>query len=373
MRLAFCLYHYFPFGGLQRDFLAIAQACQQRGHDIFVFTARWEGEVPAGFNVNKIKEKGLSNHQRLKYYSKQLQKKLTETPFDCVIGFNKMPGLDFYFAADGCFQEKARRMHGFFYRWSARYRQYVALEKSVFDNNKTCQILVLNEKEKQYFQRYYGTLSSRFHLLPPGIDENCVATPDAGLIANEVRDEFSVKKNEIMLLMVASDFKTKGLARCLEAMGALPPEIIKRVQFFIVGDDDPTSYRVMANKLKIAHRLAFLGPRNDVARFYMAADLFFHPARTENAGKVLLEALACGLPVITTDICGYAYHVQRSKAGSVLTSPFSQSALNQLLLHAIQDEQDRKKWAKNALAYVSGIDLFGMVSSAVSLIETGRP
>ena len=54
MKLAFCLYKYFPFGGLQRDFLRIALACQARGHDIRVYTLDWEGEVPAGFELVRV-------------------------------------------------------------------------------------------------------------------------------------------------------------------------------------------------------------------------------------------------------------------------------------------------------------------------------
>ena len=51
MQLAFCFYKYFPFGGLQRDFLRIALACQSRGHAVRVYTLEWSGDVPAGFEV----------------------------------------------------------------------------------------------------------------------------------------------------------------------------------------------------------------------------------------------------------------------------------------------------------------------------------
>ena len=54
MKLAFCLYKYFPFGGLQRDFLRIALACQARGHTIRVYTLDWEGDVPLGFDLVRV-------------------------------------------------------------------------------------------------------------------------------------------------------------------------------------------------------------------------------------------------------------------------------------------------------------------------------
>ena len=68
----------------------------------------------------------------------------------------------------------------------------------------------------------------------------------------------------------------------------------------------------------------FLGGRADVDRFYDAADFLLHPAYSESAGKVLLEALTHGLPVLTTDTCGYAPHILKASAGAVIESPFSQ-------------------------------------------------
>ena len=55
MQLAFCLYKYFPYGGLQRDFLRIALVCQARGHAIRVYTLDWQGELPAGVAVVRVR------------------------------------------------------------------------------------------------------------------------------------------------------------------------------------------------------------------------------------------------------------------------------------------------------------------------------
>ncbi|MCO6561320.1 MAG: hypothetical protein J6574_09555, partial [Gilliamella sp.] len=61
MQLAFCIYKYFPFGGLQRDFLQIAKACQNRGHNARVYVMDWQGDVPCGFDIILVPKKGLSN------------------------------------------------------------------------------------------------------------------------------------------------------------------------------------------------------------------------------------------------------------------------------------------------------------------------
>jgi UDP-glucose:(heptosyl)LPS alpha-1,3-glucosyltransferase len=69
MQIAFCLYKYFPFGGLQRDFLRIALACQARGHSIRAYTLEWRGDVPAGFEVVLVPVRALSNPRRYAKFS----------------------------------------------------------------------------------------------------------------------------------------------------------------------------------------------------------------------------------------------------------------------------------------------------------------
>ena len=122
LKLAFCLYKYFPYGGLQRDFLRIALECQKLGHDIRVYTLTWRGDVPDGFDVTIVPVKALTNHTRYERFRAWLHERLIRDPVDAVIGINKMPGLDVYYAADSCYEEKAQSQRSWLYRQLPRYR-----------------------------------------------------------------------------------------------------------------------------------------------------------------------------------------------------------------------------------------------------------
>ena len=80
MQLAFILYKYFPFGGLQRDFMRIARVCQQRGHAIRVYTLIWEGDVPEGFDVVVAPVRALSNQRRNEKFRAWVQADLARRP-----------------------------------------------------------------------------------------------------------------------------------------------------------------------------------------------------------------------------------------------------------------------------------------------------
>ena len=106
LKLAFCLYKYFPQGGLQLGFLHIAKDCQRRGHEIRVYTLDWVGDIPDGFEVVIVPVYAFTNHIRKERFSAWVDEALRHDPVDGVIGINKMPGLDVNYAADSCYEEK---------------------------------------------------------------------------------------------------------------------------------------------------------------------------------------------------------------------------------------------------------------------------
>lgn len=368
MKLAFCLFNYFPFGGLQRDFIRIARECVRRNHSVDVYTMKWEGEKEPGLNIICLPVSARQNHTRCQQFVTQVQHKLIETKYDLVVGFNKMPGLDIYYAADTCFQAKARKKHGAWYRLTPRYRHLVSYENAVFAAPATTQILLIAAQQQTEFQHYYQTQSERFHLLPPGIARDRLATSDSHSIRKKLRAEWKINDNDLLLLMVGSGFKTKGLDRTLLSIAALNPDLKNRVKLFVIGKDNPARFIRQAKKLKINPQITFLGGRHDVPDFLLAADLLLHPAYNENTGTVLLEAVAAGLPVLTTDVCGYAHYITEADAGCVIASPFNQHHLNQTLASMLLSLK-QSAWQQNALNFAKNADIYSMPERAADLIE----
>lgn len=372
MKLALCLFKYFPYGGMQRDFYQIAKECIRRGHHVDIYTSHWDDEAEPTLPVCIIPAHGLFNHTLNKSFVTQLQPYLHKGQYDLIVGFNKMPYLDIYFAADTCYQAKNRLQYSSWYRFTPRYKHFVSYEQAVFGVESNTEVLLLSAKQQIEFVRYYQTPSKRFHLLPPGIDKSRVAPPNSWGIRQHVRAEYGIKDQDFLLLMVGSGFKTKGLDRILVALHALPLELKERSHLFVIGKDHPQLFMREAIKLNIDKQITFLGGRKDVPQFLIAADLLLHPAYDENTGTVLLEAMVSGLPVLTVDICGYANYVQQADAGVVLASPFCQEIFNnqvgEMLLSPVRDQ-----WRKNGIAFAQNQEIYDMHARAVNVIETLAP
>jgi len=373
MQLAFILYKYFPFGGLQRDFMRIAQECQRRGHSIRVYAMIWEGEIPAGFDVLIAPVKAIFNHTRNERFTAWVEADLAKRPVDRVVGFNKMPGLDVYYAADPCFEDKAQTLRNPIYRRWGRYKHFAEYERAVFAPQSKTEILMISEVQQPLFVKHYRTLAERFHLLPPGIAQDRRAPSNAADIRQAFRDEFQLSRDELLVVQIGSGFKTKGLDRSLKALAALPRDLRARTRLFVIGQDDPKPFQLQAKTLGVSGQVKFLKGRNDIPRFLLGADLLIHPAYNENTGTVLLEALVAGLPVLVTEVCGYAHYIAEADCGRIVPSPFEQGQLDRLLAEMLADGNQRSGWAQNALAFADRADLYSMPERAADVILAEYP
>lgn len=367
-KLAFAVAKYIEFGGMQRSLSRMARECAHRGHDVHMFIGDLQGERPPEIPVRVLSLRALSNHGRYAEFARKLGAAVQGEAFDCVVGSTKGPGLDVYYAGDPCYAAKVDEDRSAFYKFLPRYRVLRALERSVFSASADTEILLIAHREREKFMHYYGTQATRFHLLPPGIDkQRLVESVPSTQELDRLREELGVSRDDYLLLNVGSRFQTKGIDRILIALAALAQRHRRHTKLAVVGGDDPRPFLRLARRLGVIEHVRFTGAREDVAAFYHAADLLVHPAYTENTGTTLIEAMICGLPVLATANCGFAFHVENAGAGLICPSPFEQEQLNQLLRQMLVAER-LAEWRSRGPVYCANTDLYSLVEKAADII-----
>ena len=133
---------------------------------------------------------------------------------------------------------------------------------------------------------------------------------------------------------MGSGFKTKGLDRSIHAFASLPDSIQKNYNFAIFGKDKAIKYQKLIDKYGLNDSIKIFEGHNDIHKVMRSASLLIHPARYENTGLILLEALSQNLPIITSENCGYSHYVENHIPSIVLKNPFEQHQLN-LALHKL--------------------------------------
>lgn len=335
--------------------LRIAHDCAVAGHEVTIFTGEWRGEMPeARIKVQLLPSSGWMNHQKHQSLIHAMQQALVKNPVDLVVGFNRMAGLDAYYAADPCYVERTHKK-GFFYKLTGRYRFFAEAEKAVFGKESQTRILLLTAREKQSFQQFYQTPDERFYLLPPSIPLEKFAGKNRKQCRQYARAQFNLPENANIILTVGSAFVRKGVDRTIEALTALPKALQDNTWLIAIGEyESKSDMQTYAKDRHIAHRCIQAGGRDDVADLMVGADVLAHPARSELAGIVLIEAMTAGLPVLVTDVCGYAPHVVLANAGVVLTAPYQQEKMNVALAHMLQSDQ-KTAWQTNGEQYTKQI------------------
>lgn len=368
MKLAFCIFKYFPYGGLQRDMYRATEIAISRGHEVDIYTMNWEGKFPEGANINVVAVNGLTNHGRAKSFGLKINKIFNLYAYDRVVGFNKIPGLDIYFTGENCFaqhlENKAMPVMSFF----PRYFVFSSLEKKLFFEKSNTEILLISPREKKVYQKFYQTSDARFHFLFPGIEKRSFADDEIENIRSVVRAQHEVPEDKIWLLFVASDYTLKGLGRVLEAIEVMDDLFSKKMILSVVGYDKSQPYQECLAKKQIKTRVDFLGASDHVYQLMTGADLLVHPAKLELAGKVLLEAMINCLPILTTAVCGCSCYVEESQGGVVLPEPYSQAEFTKTLI-AMTDFEILNKYRANLASYKMNDQIYRSHQHLVDYIE----
>lgn len=372
LSIALVIIRYFDFGGLQNEMLRVAKLLIERGHKVEVITSDWQGDVIDVIERHIVPITAKINHKKIQQLATIVENRVKEKHFDCVVGFNKIPGLDFYFAGDVCLAEKVDKEKPPFVKLLPRYRSYLKFEKAVFGKESKTQILLLAHGAASTYQHYYQIQQNRLHAVPPGVAKDRFDMNfDREKAKQKLRKEWSLPQQARIIIHVGSAFYRKGVDRIIEAIANLPQRQKDNTWLFVIGNDEPKKFVALADKKGIKKQIIFTGPRNDVDAFYQGADFLVHPAREECAGMTIMEALYCGLPVVTTENSGFAWHVEKAKAGYVVDYPFSQKQLNQSVAQSLDlSENQYVNLSENANHYCLTEDVHNLAGAVAGVIET---
>ena len=327
MKFGIFLQHYFPYGGLQRDAVRLAEAAAQAGDTPVMIVSTWEGPKPAGFQIIELASGGSSNHRKAERFANDCQSMYQQEQLDTAICFSRVPGTPFHFCGDPCFKEKFTRTKANFNKLLPRYRFLLKNEEDLFGSESRTHIFYLAASEIPAYRDFYPLDESRYTLLPPWLKRPKQFDQSKGHIKDVLTDELGIADDSTLLLFVGSDFQRKGLDRAIDALAELKDSSTHLVA---CGKCSPDAYLHQAKQLGIEKQVHILGPRDDISEWMFISDLLVHPARQETAGMVLLEALTYGLPVLCTENCGYAAIVKETGCASINSGASSSDISNKV-------------------------------------------
>ncbi len=349
MKLALIRRQFAATGGAELYLQRLMAALAAKGHELHLFAENWE-EPPSGAVLHAIAAGG-SRAERPRRFAEAVEQEVAREPFDCVFSLERTLKQDVYRAGDGVHRVWLERRRQFAPWWSrpfigggAFHRNMLRLEAQTFDPANTGRIIVNSEMVRREILEHFRFPEERIHLVRNGVDVERFHGGDR----SATRKRFGVADDEFLLLFVGSGWRRKGLKHLLAAVAGL--ETMQRDHsaarfsrdLVDAGDDLPNVPKARVRLLVVGKgrppagapdNIVFAGPMDDVENAYAAADLFVFPPIYEPCSNVVFEALAAGLPVITTRQNGASELIVNDENGTVLDDPCDVTAMMFAICH----------------------------------------
>jgi UDP-glucose:(heptosyl)LPS alpha-1,3-glucosyltransferase len=314
-------------GGGERQIGYLTEGLLAQGHGVHLFSASPPPvRRPEGLTYHTLRVIPAPRAFRALGFALVVRSSLRRAGLAVVQSFDRTLGQQIYRAGEGVHREwvqrKRRSLSMLARGWSHLSlfdRMLLALERQVLC--QTPMIIVNAARGRHEISRHYGVPSTRMLTIYNGVDTGRFNADVCRGLRKTQRTAWGVSADDRVLLCVGSGFHRKGLDCAIEALGALRQRGIRQVRLIVVGKGRPGPYRHLARQAAVADLVRFEGHRADVECCYAGADLFVLPTRYDPFANACLEAMACGLPVLTTAANGAAELIQHGVNGCVLEAP----------------------------------------------------
>ncbi len=329
MKIALVREKYTDFGGAERYLANLAEHLLMSGHEVHIFAHEWNsrgitGSKGSRFHVHKVPVITGLSVLRVISFAVNVRRLLKQEQFDIIHSFERTFYQDVYRAGDGCHREwlVQRRKTERWYKTiinsiNPLHWALLRIEREIFRTGNYRIIIAISKRGKEEIVRHYKVPREKIKVIYNAIDTNRFNFNDRIKTRAEVRKTIGIPEDTPLLIFVGSGFRRKGLSAAIRALARLET----KVSLMVIGKDSADSYRLLAKKVGVEKRVFFIGPVVDVEKYYCASDLFIFPTVYEPFGNVCLEAMAAGLPIVTSRICGGSEVLDEGKNGYVIEDP----------------------------------------------------
>lgn len=363
-------------GGAETSTMLFARHLSSMDCRVTILTNSDAQSLP-GIQIVPMGAGGSFRSRRTSHFSRRAAKYVTENRFDVVHAITPCLAADVYQPRGGTLPETLERNRAIRgtaasqglkrvgQRFNLKYRAIERLERDLLQREPRPWAIAISQYVADQLIRHYNFPPGRIRVIFNGVDPDHTGQAERAEHRLQLRRQLGLADDDRIALCVAHNFKLKGVARLIDAMhllqngqadGTSGRDGRKDVYAVVVGRDDLTPYVRQAQRLGVEKQVLFSGPTRRIDTFFHAADFLVHPTYYDPASRVVLEAMAAGLPVITTRFNGAAEKITPGQEGFVIDSPTDVEGLARAMA-VLCDDGRQRMMGEAALEAVAGLTM----------------
>jgi len=343
----------------------------RQGHEVTVFANQWDRSSAEGLKFEYVPMIKSPSFLQTFSFVRNTQKALSKGRYDIVHSLARVFPQDVYRMSDGIYRywlavkerNRFKRLMNFF---SLRHLAILLVEKQIFAKGNFRRIIANSQLCKGHAIQYYDVDPAHITVIQNGVDFDRFNPRVRFAYREKLRTSYNIAEDDIVILFVAMNFRRKGLIPLLKALSFLSNT--DRVKLLVVGKGKTGYFKRLASKMGIGEKVIFAGPTSKMEQYYGGADFFVLPTYYDPFANVCVEALACGLPVVTTRTNGASEMIEPGENGFVVNKPDDIKQLLEAIIK-LTNPKLRNSMAENAFESVKHLTIEEHVSKVCRVYE----
>ena len=350
MKIAIIRQKFVNYGGAEQFVSGYTRYLAEMGHEVHIYANQWTPSHHPNVKIHSVRAFTRNSFLRVLSFALFALQAISFRSYDIVQSHERIWHQDIYRAGDGCHREWLERRSSylpfikrFFFKFNLFHQLILRLEKRIFEKGECKKIIAISEMVKRDILKHYRLPEDRVKVVYNGIQLDRFDPSNKKYFYDEVRQQLRISDQEVMILFVGSGFERKGLEYLIKSIQYVKE---KNWRLVLVGKGNWGKYLKFTTKKK-QEKITCLEPIDEIEKLYAAADFFILPSIYEPFGNANLEALASGLPIITSQNTGASEIITPKKEGIILEDPSNSKSIAEAIDY-LMDPKNREPMMKSA-------------------------
>jgi len=349
-------------GGAESYAVALATTLIAQGWEVHLFGEEWDGEPKAAVFHRISIPRYLPVWLRIALFALKHRRAVRGQGFDVIVGFGNTVYMNVYQSHGGVhwvsterkvYSERSavkRALKRLTILLSPKQWMRAWIESAPFRLDPRPRIVAISQMIRSDMEAFFHFDGAEIHVVYNGVDTSRYTPNMRETLRGPLRKDLGIRDDEVVFLFVSYDLKKKGIEPLVEAASQLKGRGHDRFRIFIVGGEPSGGLARRIKKLHLEDTFLFTGPVRSADPYYANSDVFVLPTYYDACSLVVIEAMACGLPPITTTANGAAGIITDGQDGFVIVHPPASSDLAEAM--SLFFDEERRRQMSDAASHV---------------------